>query len=86
MKWDYPLTNAIAPGPDAAQSIINSWNLFNERDAFIADMYKLYPTSLRIAMVVLFEEYSIPFSSYLDKKSYQHVAEDGMHIPNHGFD
>ena len=32
------------------------------------------------------EEYSIPFPSYMDKKSYQRVAEDEMSIRNHNFD
>ena len=32
------------------------------------------------------EEYSIPFPSYMDKKSYQCVVEDEMSIRNHNFD
>ena len=85
MKWDHPLTGVIAPSPDVAQSIINRWNPFNQRDASVIDMRELYPTSLQILVVALSEEYSIPFPGYVDKKSNQSVAEDGMHIRNHGF-
>ena len=35
--------------------------------------------------VALSEEYTIPFLGYLDGKSYQRVAEDGMYIRNHDF-
>ena len=85
MKCDHPLTDPIAPGPNAAQLIINHWNPFNKRDASVVDMRELYPISLRIPVVAFFEEYSIPFPGYLDKKSYQCVVEDGMHIRNHDF-
>ena len=76
---------ASAPGLNAAQSIINHWNPFNQRDTYVANMRKLYPTNLRIPMMALSEEYSIPFPGYLDKKSYQFVAKDGMYIRNHDF-
>ena len=49
-------------------------------------MLKLYPNLLRISLVVRVEEYSIPFPSYMDKKSYQCVAEDRMFIRNDNFD
>ena len=48
-------------------------------------MRDLYPTSHRIPVVELSEEYFIPFLSYLDNKSYQRVAEDEMHMRNHDF-
>ena len=85
MKWDHPPMDASASGSDAAQSIINHWNPFNQRDAFVADMHELYPTNLRIPEVALSKEYSIPFPDYLEKKSYQRVVEDGMYIRNHDF-
>ena len=49
-------------------------------------MRELYPNLLRIPMAACTEEYSIPFFSYMDKKSYQRVAEDRMFIHNHDFD
>ena len=72
-------------GLDAAYSIIDRWNPFNQRDTFSIDMHELYPTNLRIQVVALSEEYFIPFPGYVDKKSYQRVAEDGMYIHNHDF-
>ena len=43
------------------------------------------PTNLRIPVVALSEEYFIPFPDYMDKKSYQRVAEYGMYIRNYDF-
>ena len=73
------------PGLDSARSIIDRWDPFNKRDTSVTDMRELYRTNRRIPVVALSEEYSIPFPSYMDKKSYQGVAEDGMYIPNHDF-
>ena len=69
MKWDQPSANTSVPGSDAAQSIIEHWNPFNQRDTSFANMHDLYPTNLRIPVVALSEEYSISFPGYLDKKS-----------------
>ena len=85
MKWDHPPTDTSVPGPDFAWLIIDHWNPFNQRDTYVVDIRELYPTNLRIPVVALSKKYSIPFPSYLDKKSYQHVAEDGMYIRNHDF-
>ena len=38
IKWDHPPVDAFALGPNVAQSIINRWNPFNQRDTSIADM------------------------------------------------
>ena len=72
-------------GPNEARTIINNWNPFNNRDSFTIHMCKLYPNLLRIP-VVTHIEYFIPFPSYMDKKSYQRVANDEMIIRNHDFD
>ena len=85
MKWDHLLANTSVPCPNATQSIIDCWNPFNQRDISITNMHELYPTNLRKPVVALSEEYSIPFPGYMDKKSYQRVAEDGMYIHNHDF-
>ena len=61
MKWDHPLADTYVPGLDAAQSIIDRWNPFNKRDTSVTNMHELYPTNLRITMVAVYEEYSIPF-------------------------
>ena len=85
MKWDQPLVYTFVPSPDVAQSIIDRWNPFNQRDTYVANMRDLYPTNLRIPVVSLSEEYSISFPDYLDKKSYQHMVEDEMYLGNHDF-
>ena len=71
--------------PDKGRSIIDRWNPFNKRDSSAAHMRKLYPNLLRIPVAAHAKEYSIPFPSYMDKKSYQRMAEDGMFIHNHDF-
>ena len=53
---------------------------------FTAHMLNFYPNLLRIPVAARAEEYSIPFPNYMDKKSYQCVAKDGMFNPNHDFD
>ena len=85
MKWDHLSADMSIPGLDVAQSIIDRWNPFNQRDTSVTNMHELYSTNLRIPMVALVEESSIPFPGYIDKISYQHVAEDGMYIRNHDF-
>ena len=85
MKWKQPATGAPEPGPDTFQLIIDRWNPFNQRDTSVTYTRDLYHTSHRILVVVILEEYFVPFPSYLDKNSYHHVAEDGMHMRNHDF-
>ena len=58
---------------------------FNQRDTSVINMHELYLTNLRIQVRAVSEEYSIPFPSYMDGKSYEHVAKDGMYIRNHDF-
>ena len=85
MKWDHLSTGTSIPSPDAAQSIIDHWYPFNQRDTSVTNMHELYLTNLQISVVAFSEEYTIPFPGYLDGKSYQRVAEDGMYIRNHDF-
>ena len=77
--------NMSAPSPDEARSIIDHWNTFEKRDSLVAHICELYPNLLRISMAAHAEEYSIHFPIYMDKKSYQRVAEDEMFISNHDF-
>ena len=86
MEWDRPSVDTPAPNPDEARSIIDRWNPFNKRDFSTAHMHDLYPNLLLIPVAARAEEYSIPFLGYMDKKSYKHVAEEGMFIHNHNFD
>ena len=86
VEWGHPSMDTPALSPDEAQSIIDRWNPFNKKDYFISHMSDLYPNLLRISVVARAEEYSIPFPVYMDKKSYQRVAEDGMFIHNHDFE
>ena len=48
-------------------------------------MNDLYPTLLQVSVVARAEEYIIPFHGFMDKKFFQHVAEDRMYIRNHDF-
>ena len=86
MKWGRPSDDTSAPGLDAYRTIIDRWNPFKRRDSSATHMLELYPNLLRILVMARVEEYFIPFPSYMDKKSYQRVAEDGMFIRNHDFD
>ena len=41
IKWDHPPMDSTALGLDVAQSIINFWNSFNQRDAYVSNMCAL---------------------------------------------
>ena len=86
MEWARPSADTSASGLDVCRSIIDRENPFNKRDSSLAHMRELYPNNLQIPVVARAEEYSIPFPNYMDKKSYQRVAEDRMYIHNHNFD
>ena len=73
------------PGPEVAREIIDCWSPFNKRESSVAYMHDLYPTLFRVPMVSRTEEYFVPFPNYLDRKSFQRVAKDGMLIRNHDF-
>ena len=75
----------MAPGPKAAWEIIDRWSLFNKRESSFTHMHVLYPTLVRVLVAACAEEYSIPFPGYLDRKSLQRVAKDGMLIRNQDF-
>ena len=44
-----------APGPEGAQKIINRWKPFNRGESPVAHMEQLYPTLLRMPVVVRVE-------------------------------
>ena len=69
-EWDHPLANTVAPGPKANKEIIDRWSPFNKSESLASYMLNLYPTLLRLPMVVCVEEYSISFPDYLDRKSF----------------
>ena len=84
-EWDCPSADMVASGPKAAREIIDRWSPFNKRESSVAHMQDLYPTFLRVRVAARAEEYSISFLGYLDRKSFQHMAEYGMLIYNHDF-
>ena len=84
-EWDCPLADTVAPSPKAAREIIDRWSPFSKRESLVAHMHDFYPTLLRVPIVACVEEYSILFPDYLDRKSFQHMVEDGMLICNHDF-
>ena len=75
----------VAPGLEAAREIIDHWTSFNKRESLVTHMRDLYPTLLRVRVTALAKEYSIPFPVYLDRKSFQRMAEDRMLIRNQDF-
>ena len=74
----------MAPGSEVAREIIDRWSPFNKRESSVAHMRDLYPYSL-VHVAVRAKEYSFPFLGYLVRKSFQHLAKDGMLIRNHDF-
>ena len=85
MEWARPIKDASAPDQETAQTLINYWRPFDQRDLSVVHMHDLYPHNFRVLTVAHGEEYSIPFPINLDKRSYQRVAEDGMYMRNHDF-
>ena len=77
----------VALDLEVAREIIDRWSPFNKRESLVTHMCDLYPTVLRVPMAARVEEYStpFPFPGYLDRKSFQRMAEDGMLIHNHNF-
>ena len=75
----------MAPNPEVVLKIIYQGSPFNKRESSIAHIHDLYPTLFLVLVATHAEEYSIPFPDYLDRESFQHVAEDGMLIHNHDF-
>ena len=75
----------VVPGPEHIREIIDRWSPFHKGDSLVTNICDIYPTLLRIPMVARTEEYSITFLGYLDKKSYQRMAEDWIYIRNHDF-
>ena len=84
-EWDRPSANTVALSLKAARKIINRWSSFDKKKSSIVQMRDLYPTLLRVPVATRAKDYSIPFPGYLDRKSFQHVAEDEMLIHNHDF-
>ena len=86
MKWGRAPVDTPAPGPNEPRSIIDRWNPLNKKDFSTAYMRELYSNLLRMPVAARAEEYSVPFPSYMDNKSYQRVVENGMFIRNHELD
>ena len=85
LEWSRPPADTLAPDHEATRLLVIKCNPFGKRDSLVAHMRDLYPNSLRVLVVARSEEYSIPFPNYMDKGSYQCVAEDGMYIRNHDY-
>ena len=70
LEWSHQPTDALAPDHEAAQLLVRKCNPFDKRDSLIAYMHNLYLHSLRVSVVAHYEEYSILFPNYMDKRSY----------------
>ena len=77
--------DAAALGPEATRDIMDHWSHFNKRVSLVAHMRDLFLTLLQLPVIARAEEYFVPFPGHLDKKSFLHIAEDGMLIYNHDF-
>ena len=75
----------VAPSLKSAREIIYCWNPFNKRESLVTHIHDLYPTLLRVLVAARVEQYSILFLSYMNRETFQLVAEDGMLIRNHDF-
>ena len=84
-EWVHPSADIVAPSPEGVWEIIDHWSPFNKRESLVAHMRDLYPTLLQVLTAARDEQYSISFPGYLDRETFQHVAEDGMLICNHKF-
>ena len=77
------------PRPEGAQEIINRWRPFNWSESLAAHMHQLYPTLLRMPVVVgaegRGEEYAVAVPAYACKDELKQVVEDGMLIHNRNF-
>ena len=85
MTWEPHSTGSSVLGLYTAQSIIDHWSPFNQRDTSVANMHDLYPISHCIPVAALSEKYFISFLIYLNNKLYKRVAKDRMHMRNHDF-
>ena len=65
--------------------LVRKCNPFDKRDSLVTHMHDLYPLSFHVLVVARFEEYSIPFPSYLGKGFYLCVVEDRIYIRNYDF-
>ena len=84
-EWIHPSVYMVALGLEGAREIIDHYSPFNKRESSVMKMHDLYPTVLWVPMAAHAEQYSIPFTNYLDRETFQHVAEDGMLVRNHDF-
>ena len=84
-EWVHPSGDTMAPGPEGAWEIIDRWSPFNKRESSVTHIRDLYPTFLWVLVAARVEQYSIPFPDYMDRETFQCMAEDGMLIHNHDF-
>ena len=75
----------VAPDLEGAQEIIHCWSPFNQVEPLAAHMQHLYPNYFRVLVAACIEQYSILFLVYMNKETFQSMAEDKMLIHNHDF-
>ena len=84
-----PMEEVSALKPEGAQEIINRWKPFNRGESLASHMEQLYPTLLRMLIVVRArgkgEEYAVLVPSYACKEDLKQVVEDDMLIRNRNF-
>ena len=78
-------TAMVAPDLEGAQETIHHLSPCDKVERSVVHMRDLYPNHFRVPVAARAEQYSIPFPTYLSKKAFQSLAEDGMFIRNHDF-
>ena len=79
------LTGMVASDLKGAWEIIHRWSPFNQAEPLVVHMRDLYPNYFRVLVAARVEQYSIPFSVYINKEAFQLVAEDGCILVNMTF-
>ena len=84
-EWVSPSATTMAPGPEGALEIIDRWIPFNKRESSIMHMHDLYPPHLQVSMAACVVQYSISFPGYVDRETFERIAENEILILNHDF-
>ena len=83
------MEDVLAPGLESAQEIISCWRPFNRGESSTDHLYELYPTLLRVPVVVQAEgrdeEYAISVPISTGKEDLLQMVEDGMLVRNRNF-
>ena len=66
----HPLVGMVALDLESAREIIPCWSPFNHEEPPVSHMHDLYPNYFRVLVAACVEQYSIPFSVYINKEAF----------------